>query len=305
MTKEECYNAPKYAGIYTFRNKINNKYYVGQAIKLRKRLLDHFNNYLSDRYSNLPIYRAFKKYGIENFELNILDTFTNALSFETKDKLDELEKFYIIKFNSYGITGYNATKGGDAGVLGLKHSEDTKKRISNYNKLKQEAQCSNIENWVKALNIEDRSIIIAISRKHLSNILNISNAVIRKCLTGKQKIASEKYIILNYLDSFKDIIYYKNMIGVSKEKLKTLVSNILDENPLITPTEASFKYKISRNQFTYYRKKLNRVPDYRTDTKISKQQFLDYSKNHSKKEIIEHFNITVKLYNKYIKKYYE
>ena len=52
------------AGIYIFRNILNNKYYVGQAIRIRKRLISHIGNYNKARYDN-PLYRAFSKYGLE------------------------------------------------------------------------------------------------------------------------------------------------------------------------------------------------------------------------------------------------
>lgn len=38
MTKDEIYNAPKYAGIYCFRNKMNGKCYIGQSIKAKKKI---------------------------------------------------------------------------------------------------------------------------------------------------------------------------------------------------------------------------------------------------------------------------
>ncbi len=95
MTINDINNAPNYAGIYCFKNRINGKCYIGQAIKLRARLKDHWNNWQSSRYEHLHIYRAFKKHGIENFELIILQTFHDALGYRTKTNLDILEKKYI------------------------------------------------------------------------------------------------------------------------------------------------------------------------------------------------------------------
>ena len=106
MKKEDIYNAPKYAGVYMFRNILNGKCYIGQAVKLRKRLQHHINNYEHNRY-DAPIYRAFKKYGIENFELKILISWHDALSFQTKKMLDLYEKRYIEEYNSLVPNGYN------------------------------------------------------------------------------------------------------------------------------------------------------------------------------------------------------
>ena len=123
MKREDFYNAPKYAAIYMFRNKINNKCYIGQAVKLRKRLLHHLNNLENNRY-DAPIYRAIAKYGLENFELVILRTWHDALSARTKYELDASEKAFIEQYNSYTPNGYNQTLGGDGGILGYKMTEE-------------------------------------------------------------------------------------------------------------------------------------------------------------------------------------
>lgn len=129
MKKEDFYNLPKHAGVYLLRNKINGKCYIGQAVKLRKRLLHHINNLEHDRY-DAPIYRALKKYGLENFELKILRTWHDALSARTKWEMDQAEKLFIQEYNSYAPNGYNQTLGGDGGVLGYKFTEEQKEKQS-------------------------------------------------------------------------------------------------------------------------------------------------------------------------------
>lgn len=49
------------------------------------------------------------------------------------DKLDELEKYYIQKYQAYS-KGYNCTLGGQEGNLGLHHTEETKKLIGEKSK---------------------------------------------------------------------------------------------------------------------------------------------------------------------------
>lgn len=61
------------------------------------------------------------KYGINNFIVETLKECDN-------DKLEKYEQYYIKKFNTYGHTGYNATKGGDGSIL-----YDYKKIIELYN----------------------------------------------------------------------------------------------------------------------------------------------------------------------------
>ena len=51
---------------------------------------------------------AIRKYGKENFKVEIIDNCT-------EEQLDDLERFYIAKYNSYE-NGYNLTRGGQDGI---------------------------------------------------------------------------------------------------------------------------------------------------------------------------------------------
>ena len=94
MKPDDFITAPQCPGIYYFRNKINGKYYVGQALKLRRRLRQHARRFNSGNFKN-SIYLAIKKYGWENFEWSIIETFENISSDELQKKLDEKEIKYI------------------------------------------------------------------------------------------------------------------------------------------------------------------------------------------------------------------
>ena len=98
--------------IYCYTNLINGKKYIGQTIKtLRHRHQQHMNE---TKYKNLRAYnhyfhRAIRKYGIENFSLNIL-----IMNCENYDKLNNYEQFYIERFKSLSIqNGYNMCNGGN------------------------------------------------------------------------------------------------------------------------------------------------------------------------------------------------
>ena len=119
LTKENIKNnvIKNTAGIYYIKNKLNNKYYIGQSINMYKRLLFHINKSKDTNYQH--IHRAISKDGIENFEFNIIAYIILDNQNEIKNKLDFLEKFYIKKYKCFGTDGYNATVGGDKGVLGL------------------------------------------------------------------------------------------------------------------------------------------------------------------------------------------
>lgn len=103
-------------GIYKISNNINNKVYIGCSTDISKRFKEHRNYVLSPKQYNKTLYKAFRKYGIENFTFSILEECS-------KDFLSIREQYYIKLYNSY-LDGYNETIGGDIGSFdrnGEKH----------------------------------------------------------------------------------------------------------------------------------------------------------------------------------------
>lgn len=122
----------KFAGIYKITNTINGKCYIGQAIDIRSRLMQHANQVHGKKN---VLYKAFDKYGKDNFEARIL-IITNIIGKNNKEIKQELnyhECFYIDLYNSYK-SGYNMTPGGDSGRLGFKHSAETIQKIKDAHK---------------------------------------------------------------------------------------------------------------------------------------------------------------------------
>lgn len=117
MNKDIC-------GIYCIENNINGKKYIGQSEHIYARWNQHKSMY---KTSNYILYKAIRKYGIENFSFYIIE------QCEKKD-LDIKEIYYIDKYNTYyyGDTpnGYNMTIGGDAPMRGRKHTDTTKQLFS-------------------------------------------------------------------------------------------------------------------------------------------------------------------------------
>jgi group I intron endonuclease len=113
--------------IYLITNLINNKCYVGQtSMTLLTRWKQHI--YTSKRnICNMPISRAFNKYGIENFIIEQLEILFAHTMYDLSDKLNKREVFFIYLLQTYE-KGYNATKGG-GGRLGFILSENTKEKI--------------------------------------------------------------------------------------------------------------------------------------------------------------------------------
>ena len=99
-------------GIYKITNKLNNKIYIGQSVNIEIRFKDHKSKQKRDREPDSHLYRAIEKYGLENFNFEILEE-CGPLELNSK------ESFYISKFKSNDSNfGYNKTEGGDSHSIG-------------------------------------------------------------------------------------------------------------------------------------------------------------------------------------------
>lgn len=117
------------SGIYCYTNKINNKKYVGQSQNLAKRIGRHGCNFRCSVWENTsprenkPLWQAVKKYGIDNFYLEILE-------YCSVDDLDEKEIYYIQYLGShFSVNGYNLSFGGKT-VRGAVRTDESRRKMS-------------------------------------------------------------------------------------------------------------------------------------------------------------------------------
>lgn len=112
------------AYIYVITNLINQKRYVGKTTKtIEQRWKAHIADSKRDNIKNRPLYKAFAKYGINNF---IIQELEHCSAEEASDK----EQYWINKLDTYH-NGYNATLGGDS-----KHYYDYQEIAKKYLELK-------------------------------------------------------------------------------------------------------------------------------------------------------------------------
>lgn len=82
---------------------INMKCYIGQSVNPHHRFVSHCSRAKNDK-DNSPIHSAIKKYGKENFKLDVL---------EWTENYNLREKELIKKFNTLSPNGYNICVGGE------------------------------------------------------------------------------------------------------------------------------------------------------------------------------------------------
>ena len=113
--------------VYKITNIINDKLYFGvtqQELKIRWQ--QHKCNSNKKSYY---LYNAIRKYGFENFQIEIV--------FEAENKKEMLQKeieFISLYKTNEKIFGYNNSTGGESSRKGCKVSQETKNKISEYQK---------------------------------------------------------------------------------------------------------------------------------------------------------------------------
>lgn len=99
--------------VYVITNKVNNKKYIGITKNtIVHRWRSHKN---TSKKSNRHLYLAFKKYGIENFEISLVKTcYSDAQLYNSE--------IYFIKLfrTSERLFGYNKSSGGEVSSKGVK-----------------------------------------------------------------------------------------------------------------------------------------------------------------------------------------
>lgn len=91
--------------LYLITNKINNKKYIGQT---KQNLKNRFNGHKTKAKngSNLILHNAIRKYGVENFEIILLETTDNL------ETCNFRETNLIKEYNTLIPNGYNMIEGG-------------------------------------------------------------------------------------------------------------------------------------------------------------------------------------------------
>jgi len=99
--------------IYKIVSKLNGKIYIGQTkYSLDKRIAQHIKD------NKTPVQKAINKYGLESFEVSIID------EADTRKELSEKEVYWIKELNSKAPNGYNLTDGGDGLINPTKETRE-------------------------------------------------------------------------------------------------------------------------------------------------------------------------------------
>lgn len=100
-----------YGNLYEITNQVTGHKYIGKTYNtLQVRFARHIEDSNTEEQKHRHLYRAFKKYGIHNFNIKLLGIFKSGV-------LEKKEIEYIAKLKDDGIFLYNETTGGDGSLM--------------------------------------------------------------------------------------------------------------------------------------------------------------------------------------------
>lgn len=259
MTKDILKTILDIPGIYKITNDINGKCYIGQTIFLKRRIKRHLE--YKNHKCNMLIYKAFDKYGIHNFSIDVLESFDTNDYTAIKPILDKLEIKYIQDFNSYR-DGYNQTIGGDAGITGYKFTEKQRQRVSTCAK-------SYAHHYYKPVYL--KSVItkytkMYISETHAASDLNCAHSQIARVCERKQMLLNKEWIGgRSYEDlnlRYSEFLSYRGRhIGKKKFTIKEYYNFLKDFDDGNMPSTKQIKQaaNICRKTISTYNEELLRI----------------------------------------------
>lgn len=168
-------------GIYKITNLVNGKMYIGLSTNIAARWNQHKSHY---KKGDTILYKAMIKYGFENFIFEIVELCP-------KEKLGEMEKFYIKKYRTYvgfkDCKGYNATLGGEDSE-GLIFTEEAKAKMSSKRRLGNNPAA-------KKVYIDDK---VFGTIKEAAQFLNIPSKNLQRWLSKERKIPKSHAYLLKH-----------------------------------------------------------------------------------------------------------
>ena len=241
---------PNISGIYKITNLVNGKNYIGQAKNLRIRLKAHYFMYKRGDNKRMILYKAITKYGVENFSVSIIDTIDNY----DVAILDKLEMQYIEKYNSFGATGYNQTKGGDGGVLGYKHNEETLDKLAEITREHYRNSHSDKSLWPRAKNWITGEEFTACTMKELCKLTGLSRDSVLKCLTKKKNNIYGIWTFARNGEEFPKVTLKSNGQFINKLEVQEVQQYYL-EHPELTIKAIASHFKVCPKTIYNYKKK--------------------------------------------------
>lgn len=261
-------------GIYAIHNKINDKYYIGQAIDINERWIQHRSRLKCKTHENKHLQSAYNKYSKDAFEYFIVEECST-------EQLDEKEIYYVALCHAY-TDGYNQDIGG-AGCKGYKHTEEEISKMRMVQKpksvLQLDMELNIVGEWVSCSHAGKTLGLSARSIKAVCNRVNH-----QKTIGGFYWIYKEEYD-----NNAVDWDYYLNINAskpkrVSQYSLDMKLIKIYDsiyQAGITSGYNASEISSVCNHKKRTYKKYIWRFTDDYTEEEYLKDCQVDYTKRPS------------------------
>lgn len=254
----------KISGIYGFYSRKHQRMmYVGQANNIKQRYKAHIiaSQNKNDKSYNYPLYKSMRKYGVDNFHLEVLE---EGL---TTENIDDREKYWIEFYNTYR-NGYNQTIGGK-GVVRYSYEEEVYDKI--YDLLK------NTE-----ITYREISEITGVSISHISALNNGTKHVTNKVT---YPVRNPKITKMNMATNFTNTEWKLKLSVKEVEEVRDLLKYTLipiKEISSIYGVSERTVYSINRGDAQFYRNSGDsfplRMPPNKQHTKEQEEVVVQLSK---------------------------
>jgi group I intron endonuclease len=210
------------SGIYKIVNKVNGKYYVGSSTNIKIRWKNHIKELNKNRHKNPHLQSAWNKYGMDNFEFNIVELCS-------LEDLINIEQKYLNIAHQNKETNYNIGIFAENSFRGRKHTNETKEIIGLKSKNRNVGRIVSIEERVKLRQIKLKEYSDPNNRKKMSDV--IKKVITRKKETGCYKPVLRDTTIRHFYNSitkeeFVGIRYdFIKMYNVSAKMYRKMLQN--------------------------------------------------------------------------------
>jgi group I intron endonuclease len=130
-------------GIYKIINIVNNKFYVGSAVKLSRRRTRHFSELRTNRHNNAKLQAAWNKYGEAAFVFVVVEELpegADLLAAEDRWLKEHVGNDYCYNIGTTATAPYLGMSGPLSPTWGRKHTDDAKQRIGAASKVRVQSE---------------------------------------------------------------------------------------------------------------------------------------------------------------------
>lgn len=228
-------------GIYTIKNIINNKIYVGSSVNIKSRIYKHQYLLRKNIHTNQALQALCNKYGINNFEFEVLEECDEEFILSQENYWCNMLSSYNNKYG-YNIllinTFTNTLRHSDSTKLLMSHIK--KNDINNKERMKYALSCKKKPISIKEFDFNLNKVTFWNKISDAAKFYNINSSGIRMCCKG---------IILSYKDK-----YWKFSCDDEKfiKKSETKIIRIEDGKLYNTILEASLDLKIDSSNISHH-----------------------------------------------------